>query len=175
MHAKSLPSTQTLYVYAWVQNSCSQMSRPECPLSAHQSRSGVGRPSLDRRHSLACLRRFPATAAADPKRSSRRHRIVDQCGSVPGPWAFALQERSFPWRARNVTGISGSKYPPAKPGALRLGAPQRGPIPNLRRRSTVTGSLRASTTARPKQPRPLPKTSADSLHSACASAPRQNS
>ena len=24
-----------------------------------------------------------------------------------------------------------SKYPPAKPGALRLGAPQRGPIPNL--------------------------------------------
>ena len=29
----------------------------------------------------------------------------------------------------DVAGVS--KYPPAKPGALRLGAPQRGPIPNL--------------------------------------------
>ena len=31
----------------------------------------------------------------------------------------------------NLRHESLSKYPPAKPGALRLGAPQRGPIPNL--------------------------------------------
>ena len=80
------------------------------------------RPGRPRIRFLSIGSRLCSTLPSDP--ASRRR----PCASLALRRHQAGQRTSTS-KLPNMLGTR--KYPPAKPGALRLGAPQRGPIPNL--------------------------------------------